>query len=30
MKREDISKIIDGIDDELIEEVSSQREKEFF
>lgn len=30
MKREDISKIIDGIDEELIEEVSSQREKEFF
>lgn len=30
MKREDISKIIDGIDDELIEEVSAQREKEFF
>ena len=30
MKREDISKIVDGIGDELIEEVSAQREREFF
>ncbi len=30
MKMEDISTIIDGIGDELIEEVSAQREKEFF
>ena len=30
MKREDISKIVDGIGEELIEEVSAQREREFF
>jgi len=30
MKREDISKIVDGIGEELIEEVSAQRERNFW